>query len=258
MLAPSLEHDSGLNSSKLSAVFMTIFRHKISVGNDPVDNLKKYESKNPVARRLVAGFWRAFDDLVRYTHATDAHEIGCGEGVMAMRVSRGHGIRIRACDISSNRIDTARLHASGIGLHIPFAVRNLYDLQPTSDAANLIICCEVIEHLANPDAALDVLASLAMPWLLVSVPREPLWRMFNMARGRYLNDFGNTPGHFNHFSTREFIKFLRRRVAIVEVRKPLPWTMVLCKSYQTETSPPPIPSEPAPQQSFVTSEHSAS
>jgi SAM-dependent methyltransferase len=173
-----------------------------------------------------------------------------------MRVSRDHGIRIRACDISPDRINTARLRACGIGLNIPFAVRNVYDLKPTSDAADLIICCEVIEHLENPNAALDVLASLAKPWLLVSVPREPLWRMLNMARGRYLNDFGNTPGHLSHFSTREFIKFLRHRVAIVEVRKPLPWTMVLCKSHQAETSPAVVPSALIPQEPFVTSEAS--
>jgi 2-polyprenyl-3-methyl-5-hydroxy-6-metoxy-1,4-benzoquinol methylase len=148
-----------------------------------------------------------------------------------MRVSQDHGIRIRGCDISSDRIATARSRAAGMGLSIPFAVGNIYDLKPTQDAANLIICCEVIEHLENPEAALDVLASLAKPWLLVSVPREPLWCMLNMARGSYLNDLGNTPGHINHFSAREFIKFLRRRLEVVEVKKPLPWTMALCRSH---------------------------
>jgi hypothetical protein len=30
------------------------------------------------------------------------------------------------------------------------------------------------------------------------VPREPIWRIGNMARGRYLGDLGNTPGHIQH------------------------------------------------------------
>ena len=38
--------------------------------------------------------------------------------------------------------------------------------------------------------------------LLVSVPREPLWRALNVARGAYLRELGNTPGHVNHWSKR--------------------------------------------------------
>ena len=38
--------------------------------------------------------------------------------------------------------------------------------------------------------------------LLVSVPREPLWRALNMLRGAYWRALGNTPGHLNHWSKR--------------------------------------------------------
>jgi 2-polyprenyl-3-methyl-5-hydroxy-6-metoxy-1,4-benzoquinol methylase len=58
---------------------------------------------------------------------------------------------------------TARSRAAGMGVSIRFAVGNIYDLKPIQDAANLIICCEVIEHLENPKAALNILASLAKP-----------------------------------------------------------------------------------------------
>ena len=45
-------------------------------------------------------------------------------------------------------------------------------------------------------------------------PREPLWRGLNIARGAYLKDLGNTPGHLNHWSKRGFVALLsppRRR-----------------------------------------------
>ena len=87
----------------------------------------------------------------------------------------------------------------------------------------------MLEHLPDPEAALATLAGLARPWLLVSVPREPLWRALNLARFRYARQLGNTPGHLGHWSKRGFIAFLSERVEVVEVRSPLPWTMALCR-----------------------------
>ena len=84
----------------------------------------------------------------------------------------------------------------------------------------------MLEHLDDPERALDVLAGLARPWLIASVPREPLWRALNLARLSYVGELGNTPGHLNHWSKRDFVRFLTRRFEVVEVRSPTPWTMV--------------------------------
>jgi hypothetical protein len=59
------------------------------------------------------------------------------------------------------------------------------------------------------------------------VPREPVWRMTNMARGAYLRDLGNTPGHLNHWSKRSFVSLLSRYGTVEHVRSPFPWTMLL-------------------------------
>ena len=96
-------------------------------------------------------------------------------------------------------------------------------------AAELVVCCEVLEHLDDPKRALDVLARLARPWLIASVPREPLWRALNLARLSYVGALGNTPGHLTHWSKRGFERFLGERFEVVEVRTPLPWTMALCR-----------------------------
>ena len=102
-------------------------------------------------------------------------------------------------------------------------------LPPTADAAELVVCCEVLEHLDDPVRGLSVLRRLARPWLIVSVPREPLWRALNLARLSYVGALGNTPGHVNHWSQGAFLDFLAGSVQVVEVRSPLPWTMALCK-----------------------------
>jgi hypothetical protein len=112
---------------------------------------------------------------------------------------------------------------------VEFRVAEVEELEPAVDAAQLIVCCEVMEHLPDPEAALPVVASLASPWAIVSVPREPLWRALNMARLRYVGSFGNTPGHLNHWTRRGFIRFLAPSFEVVDVRAPIPWTMALCR-----------------------------
>jgi hypothetical protein len=73
------------------------------------------------------------------------------------------------------------------------------------------------------------MARVASRWILVSVPREPLWRGLNIARGAYLRELGNTPGHLNHWSKRSFAKLVGRHGEIVELRSPPPWTMALVR-----------------------------
>lgn len=189
----------------------------------------KYGTSNPVARRLMAEFTRELDELVGVTGATEAHEVGCGEGELSIRLAR-RGLRVRATDAFGQVLEEARRRASAAGVEIAFEATPVEELGPEGHAAELVLCCEVLEHLEDPERALEVLARLARPWLIASVPREPLWRALNLARLSYVSELGNTPGHLNHWSKRGFVRFLRRRFEVVEVRSPLPWTMVLCRA----------------------------
>ena len=188
----------------------------------------KYGTSNPVARRLMAGFMAQLDQLVDRTGAREAHEVGCGEGELAIRLA-GRGIAMRGTDAFPQVLAEARRRAEAAGAEIDFEAVPVERLDPDRHAAELVLCCEVLEHLADPEGALDVLAGLARPWLLASVPREPLWRGLNLARFSYVGDLGNTPGHLNHWSKPAFVRFLTRRFEVVEVRSPTPWTMVLCR-----------------------------
>ena len=91
----------------------------------------------------------------------------------------------------------------------------------------LATAIEVLEHVPDPEATVAEMARVASRHLLVSVPREPLWRGLNIARGSYVKDLGNTPGHVNHWSKRDFVAFLNRHGRVVEARSPFPWTMCL-------------------------------
>lgn len=188
----------------------------------------KYGSQNPIERRLVGGFLSAFDELAARSGAKVAHEVGCGEGELARRLART-GIRVRGSDAFEGVIATAGERARQEGLEIAFEARPVQELEPERDGAELIVCCEVLEHLEEPDRALERLVALARPWLLVSVPREPLWRGLNLARFAYVGALGNTPGHLNHWSRRGFLAWLGGQAEVVQASSPLPWTMALCR-----------------------------
>ena len=202
----------------------------------------KYGTRNPIARWLMDGFLGAARDLAAITGVEDLHEVGCGEGHLAVQLARW-GYRVRGTDVGPTIIARARANASAAGVDgeaaarkceisgcvAGFDIASIYELDPASDSAPLVVCCEVLEHLEEPERALAALRTVARPWLLVSVPREPIWRFANMARGRYLSAFGNTPGHLNHWSRRSFLRLLARHVEVVDVRSPFPWTMALCR-----------------------------
>lgn len=187
----------------------------------------KYGSRNPVVRWMMTGFLDAFSELVDRADVSEVLEIGCGEAELSIHMAK-KGMKVRGCDIAPEAIDEARVRVEAAGADVDLWIQRLEDFD-RSDGAPLVVCCEVLEHLDNPEDGLRILSELADPWLLCSVPREPLWRALNLARARYVTDLGNTPGHVNHWSKRGFIRFVSQRFDIVESRSPLPWTMLLCR-----------------------------
>ena len=206
---------------------------------DPVAGnvFDKYGSRNPLIRRMVRGFEGAFLELAALSGAGRVHEVGCGEGHLS-RLLAARGLEVRASDRSEPILDEARRRTRARGLAVEYRARSVYDLDPREDAADLVVCCEVLEHLPDPERALASLASVARPHLLVSVPREPWWRLMNLGRLRYVRRLGNTPGHLQHWTRRGFLTLLERHVEIAAVRSPWPWTMALARIPAGESRPP--------------------
>jgi 2-polyprenyl-3-methyl-5-hydroxy-6-metoxy-1,4-benzoquinol methylase len=189
----------------------------------------KYGSQNPIVRLMMSRFDAALNGLVEKSDPSTIHEVGCGEGYWVFRW-RGRSIEARGTDFSSQVIEMARVNAAKHDVpQSAFQVRNIYDVQADRDSADLIVCCEVFEHLEDPRRALEALRGIVTGHLILSVPREPIWRLLNLARGKYVADFGNTPGHLQHWSKRNFVTLIREYFDVLEVRQPLPWTMLLCR-----------------------------
>lgn len=189
----------------------------------------KYGSRNPIVRHLMDGFGSALASLVARAAPREIHEVGCGEGYWTLRWLE-EGFDARGTDFSSHAISLARANAVDRNLRAAFNQASIYDLRPEGDAADLIVCCEVLEHLERPREALDLLTRLVRRHLIISVPREPLWRILNIARGKYIVALGNTPGHIQHWSRRDFTQLVSEYFEVLHVRAPVPWTMILARS----------------------------
>jgi 2-polyprenyl-3-methyl-5-hydroxy-6-metoxy-1,4-benzoquinol methylase len=184
----------------------------------------KYRSTNPIVRRLMQGFDRGLDELLAGAGPVrSVLEAGCGEGHLTAKLAaRFPGARVLGMDRSRAIVEVARrAHPE-----LPFSVGSIYD--PMSPGAwDLVVASEVLEHLDDPARALAALCAGQPRHVLVTVPREPLWRILNVARGRYWSRLGDTPGHVQHWSLGSLLRFLGTRLEIEGVRAPLPWIQVL-------------------------------
>lgn len=189
----------------------------------------KYGSTNPVVRRLMTGFHSALDELWEKAAPTSILDVGCGEGVLTCEWADRLGADGRIVGID---LDDAKLRAEWDKRRRPnleYRAEEATALSFGDGEFDMASAIEVLEHVPDPEATVAEMARVAQRWLLVSVPREPIWRMVNMARGAYIRDLGNTPGHVNHWSKRSFVELLSRHGKVEEVRTPFPWTMLLVR-----------------------------
>jgi SAM-dependent methyltransferase len=188
----------------------------------------KYASGNPLVRRLMQGFERSLDELLERGDPESLLDVGCGEGVLVQRVAqRLHPRRVVGIDLEEGSIQAgwARHQAP----NLEYRTMPAQELPFGEGEFDMVSAIEVLEHLPDPEGTLEQMARCAQRHLLVSVPREPLWRGLNMARGAYWAHLGNTPGHLNHWSRSAFVRLLARHGEVVEARSPFPWTMLLVR-----------------------------
>ena len=198
-------------------------------GTVPTGNTyDKYGTTNPLEQRMMRGFFATLDRFLDDARGPEGDpsrilEIGAGEGIVTERMTERFaqatvtGLDLPDDDLLDHWRDRGLSCLFGDATVLPFA----------DDTFDLVVAVEVFEHLPDPPAALAELDRVCSGHLIASVPLEPLWRLGNMARGRYLRDLGNTPGHINHWSHRGFRSFVNGRFEVAEAAHPLPWTMVL-------------------------------
>ena len=201
----------------------TATRAGVPTGN----TFDKYGSTNPVVKRLMARFERDMFELLDRAAPASILDVGCGEGILTEQWADRVAGRVVGFDLEDPKLEAEWRHRARPNLE--FKAGDAHHMEYRTGEFEIATAMEVLEHVPDPEGVLAEMARVASRWLLVSVPREPLWRALNIARGAYLKDLGNTPGHLNHWSKRGFAKLLARHGEIAELRSPFPWTMALVR-----------------------------
>jgi SAM-dependent methyltransferase len=195
----------------------------VVIGN----HTQKYTARNPAIRwltnRWVANLDRVFQRIADAPEGGTARalEVGCGEGVIADKLQR------RWDEVVALDLPDAGLRAEWRRYHGPrFLHADALSLPFEDRRFDVVVAAEVLEHLTDPERGLAEMARVGRRHLVLSVPREPIFRSCNLLTGRYVRDLGNTPGHLNHWSTAGFVRFVSRVAEVREVSTPFPWTTV--------------------------------
>lgn len=190
----------------------------------------KYADKSFIASYANQSFLNTIREMLSEISFSSVLDAGCGEGVsLAQAYSISPAARFAGFDLDKTRVaigaqtvKTVRLFVANAH-HIPFE-------SATFDA---VLCLETLEHVGEPSLAIAEIARVAKRYALFSVPNEPWWRLGNMARLKYLKNFGNTPGHINHWTVGELKKLIQSNFKILKTKQPFLWNFVLAE----KTSP---------------------
>lgn len=209
------------------------------VQNVPGNFFNKYGTKNPIERWLVGRYFTTLYKLVGESAGADKSDspvtlldIGCGEGVVDKKLLEKFNLKIRGLDLEQEVIDKARK----LNPSVQYDVASVLEIPAGDGSYDVALCGEVMEHLYEPEKAARELRRVARI-VIVSVPREPIWRIGNMARGKYWRALGNTPGHVQNFSPKELRNLLEKYFAQVETRTAGMWTMAICRVAPSQTQP---------------------
>jgi len=185
------------------------------------NSFDKEATDNPAEQKLVSGFAAGLRSLLPAT-AARVLEVGCGEGNQLRRLQESLpdatviGLDVPDSTLATHWHELDTVTTAGSAYALPFP----------DDMFDVVCALEVLEHLHEPDLALAELSRVACGSVILSVPWEPVWRVGNLVRGRYVRALGNTPGHIQHFTRRGFVRCVGRHLDVDEIRRPLPWTFV--------------------------------
>ena len=119
--------------------------------------------------------WRTAENSAAYLLPSlrpglDLLDVGCGPGTitvdLARRVAPG---RVLGLDLSPDPLTEARAAAEGAGVEVTFQVGDVYALEAQDDTFDVVHAHQLLQHLADPVAALREMARVCRPGGLIAV-----------------------------------------------------------------------------------------
>jgi len=182
----------------------------------------KYATNNPIARYLMKGFLDSVSYIYNQAKPKTVLEVGCGEGSLSSYLLNNSPKPdlMEICDLSLDLVP------DNLDPFIRKREASIYELPYADKSFDMVVCCEVLEHLDEPDKGIAEIVRVSKKNIILSTPREPLWRILNVARAKYLRELGNTPGHIQHFNQKKLIKLAENYMNVRIVITPIPWIVL--------------------------------
>ncbi len=164
---------------------------------DPKGPSKPLHDLNPIRMQYVE---RAVN-----LKAAQVLDVGCGGGILSEAMARAGG-RVLGIDLSRSVLDVAELHALESKVPVEYRAVSAEDLAQERPACfDLVTCMEMLEHVPDPAAAVQALASLARPGgdvILSTLNRNPLAFAVAIIGAEYI-------ARVLPRGTHEYLKFIR-------------------------------------------------
>lgn len=196
--------------------------NKVITGN----YFDKHTTNNPFYKIFITRYRKALQQTIADKAFTKVLEVGSGEGHIVSYVNEvKKDLTLIASDIdlelikNSQKINPRAGWVVCLGETLPFAAKS-YDL---------VLVCEVLEHVCDPAIVMREISRVGRGWLIATVPFEPWWRILNVFRLKYLKHLGNTPGHIQHWSLKSFQKFIGEYCDLCSVFLVFPWIFIVGK-----------------------------
>jgi len=186
----------------------------------------KHASKNQIVKILLNKFYKNlffFMDQIKFKSLL---EVGCGEGYVINVIKK----KFPKISVRGIEVDDATLKkAITIHPNLDFKKGNIYKIDLKDNSFDVILSVEVLEHLTNPEKAIKECKRVSKNYCIFSVPNEPYWRLANILRLSYLPRFGNTPGHVQNWTKKQFNEMLKKQFKKVTVKNSILWNIALCE-----------------------------
>lgn len=188
-------------------------------------NYQKHKSKNPLQKFLINNFYATLLKSLHTIKPKSILDAGCGEGFTLAKLQKNKiAQHLEGIDISKDAIRLGRKMCPSLS----FRHGSIYKLPYKDNTFDLVLCCEVLEHLEDPHKALQELIRVSKKYCLLTVPNEPFFMISNFLRGKNWSRWGNDIEHINHWSKFSFKKLVQEnRLKLLITKTPFPWTLIL-------------------------------
>lgn len=167
-------------------------------------NHNKHTTQNWLYQKHLNSFLDRLCEMLEDSQPNSLLDAGCGEGFVVDRIARRMpDLRIAGVDLSDEAVAFARAH---FGSRAQFRKGSVYKLPFSDKSFDTVLCSEVLEHLDDPNRAVEELKRVARNYVLITVPHEPYFQWLN-SLGRWLR-INPDAGHVNFWTTRTFEEFI--------------------------------------------------